>query len=154
MLANAEFIKKVSSLEKQSDDAKKYLRAEAAQQNGFENLPGELTLTRIPSSPFPPCARTNAHPASFRPLPSATHPLHSTPPVFIGALLAGNLAHLAPSTLNAFAAFYLASRVAYNLLYINVTNQALSFLRSASFLAGVVSLMTLFVKSGNALNKF
>lgn len=97
-------------------------------------------------------------PSPLRIPPSRAAPLTLPPPrpaaVFIGAVLAGNLAHLTPSTLNAFVGFYLASRVAYNLFYIHVTSRALSFLRSASFLAGVVSLMVVFVKSGNAVNKF
>ena len=64
------------------------------------------------------------------------------------------MAHLPASTLNAFVGFYLTARVLYNLFYINVTSKGLSFLRSLSFLASVVSLMTIFVKSGNALNGF
>ena len=75
-------------------------------------------------------------------------------PVFIGAVLAGNVARLPYSTLNAFALFYLTTRVVYNAAYINVTSRKWSFLRSGAWFAGAVSMVTVYIKSGNALNKF
>lgn len=88
-----------------------YQRAEAAQQNGFENLG-----------------------------------------LYAAAIVAANAAHLPASTVNNASAIYLASRVVYNLLYINTENLAISNLRSVTFLVGIATCMTLFVKSGNALN--
>lgn len=60
------------------------VRAEGAQQNGFENIG-----------------------------------------LFAAAVVAGNMARLDNWTLNALTGGYLASRVAYNLLYINNTTDAL-----------------------------
>ncbi|EMF10590.1 uncharacterized protein SEPMUDRAFT_49896 [Sphaerulina musiva SO2202] len=86
------------------------VRAEGAQQNGFENIG-----------------------------------------LFAAAVVAGNMARLDNWTLNALTGGYLASRVAYNLLYINNTTDALANARSVSFLTGVGLIWTLFIKSGNVL---
>lgn len=89
----------------------RYQRAEAAQQNGFDNLP-----------------------------------------FFAAAVLAGQVARLPSSTLNTASFFYLATRVVYNLLYINTEQLSASNARSVVYLAGIFTCFTLFVKSGNALN--
>lgn len=88
-----------------------YQRAEAAQQNGFENLG-----------------------------------------LFAAAIVAGNIAKLPASTLNTSAIVYLVGRIVYNLLYINTESLKLSNARTVVFLSGIGTIMTLFVKSGNALN--
>ncbi|KAK6909838.1 hypothetical protein L486_00512 [Kwoniella mangroviensis CBS 10435] len=88
----------------------KYLRAEAAQQNGLQNLP-----------------------------------------LFAAAILAGNFARLSPSILNTTAAVYLLSRVVYSFIYINNTSELSANLRSATFLTGVATWMSLFVRAGNKL---
>ncbi|KAF3048517.1 hypothetical protein E8E11_005482 [Didymella keratinophila] len=88
----------------------KIIRAEGAQQNGFENLG-----------------------------------------LFAAAVVIGNVAKLPNETLNALSVGYLASRVAYNALYIGGTTDTLSNLRSVSFLTGVGIIFTFFIKSGNAL---
>ncbi|KAF1363320.1 hypothetical protein EJ07DRAFT_163193 [Lizonia empirigonia] len=86
------------------------IRAEGAQQNGFENLG-----------------------------------------LFAAAVVIGNVAKLDNSTLNTLSAAYLASRVAYNGLYIAGTTDMMSNLRSVSFLTGVGIIWTFFIKSGNVL---
>ncbi|KAF1930021.1 uncharacterized protein M421DRAFT_419051 [Didymella exigua CBS 183.55] len=88
----------------------KIVRAEGAQQNGFENLG-----------------------------------------LFAAAVVIGNVAKLPNETLNTLSAAYLASRVAYNALYVAGTTDMLSNLRSVSFLTGVSIIFTFFIKSGNVL---
>ncbi len=123
---------------------------EVAQQNGFENLPGQ-SPARLPAVSPAWGDEPLVEPALLKLTPVPPSP---RPAVFIGAVVAGNQAGLPVSTLNTFVGFYLGARVLYNLFYINITSKGLSFLRSLSFLASVVSMMTVFVKSGNALNKF
>ena len=86
------------------------VRAEGAQQNGFENIG-----------------------------------------LFAAAVVIGNVAKLDNWTLNALSAGYLASRVAYNALYITGTTDAAANGRSVVFLTGVCIIWTFFIKSGNAL---
>ncbi|WVW84216.1 hypothetical protein I302_106246 [Kwoniella bestiolae CBS 10118] len=88
----------------------KFLRAEAAQENAFQNLP-----------------------------------------LFAAAILAGNFAKLSPSTLNTTAAVYIVSRIAYTLVYINNTTAFAANLRSVTFLTGIATWMSLFVRAGNKL---
>ncbi|WWC89062.1 uncharacterized protein L201_003980 [Kwoniella dendrophila CBS 6074] len=88
----------------------KFLRAEAAQENGLQNLP-----------------------------------------LFIGAILVGNFARLPNSVLNNTAAFYLVTRLVYSFLYINNTSLFAANLRSATFLTGVATWMSLFIRAGNKL---
>ncbi|KAJ4336776.1 hypothetical protein N0V87_005169 [Didymella glomerata] len=88
----------------------KIVRAEGAQQNGFENLG-----------------------------------------LFAAAVVIGNVAKLPNETLNTLSVAYLASRVAYNALYVGGTTDMLSNLRSVSFLTGVGIIFTFFIKSGNVL---
>ncbi|WVQ99668.1 hypothetical protein IAU59_006807 [Kwoniella sp. CBS 9459] len=86
-----------------------YERAEAAQSNGFENLP-----------------------------------------LFAAAIVAGNAARLPTSTLNTAAAVYLASRIVYNVIYLTASNKFTANLRSVTYLTGIATVMTLFVKAGNS----
>lgn len=66
-------------------------------------------------------------------------------------MVIGNVAKLPNETLNTLAAAYLASRVAYNALYIGGTTDMMSNLRSVSFLTGVGIIFAFFIKSGNAM---
>ncbi|WWC69946.1 uncharacterized protein I206_103890 [Kwoniella pini CBS 10737] len=88
----------------------KFIRAEAAQENAFQNLP-----------------------------------------LFAAAVLAGNFARLSPSVLNTTSALYLFFRVAYTIVYINNTSPFLANFRSVTFLAGVATWMSLFIRAGNKL---
>ena len=83
------------------------MRAQGAQQNGFENVG-----------------------------------------LFAAAVVAGNLAHLDPTWLNALSVGYVLSRMGYNLIYINNTTAALATTRTVVFIAGQSMLMTLFVMAG------
>ncbi|KAJ4397800.1 hypothetical protein N0V93_002037 [Gnomoniopsis smithogilvyi] len=86
------------------------IRAEGAQQNGFENVG-----------------------------------------LFAAAVVAANIAKVDNWTLNALSGGYLASRVLYNLVYINNETDSMAGARSAAFLSGIGMIFTLFIKSGNAL---
>lgn len=86
------------------------LRAEGAQQNGFENLG-----------------------------------------LYAAAIVAGNAANLPPSTLSSFSLFYVASRAAYDVLYINNRQIWMANLRGVVFFGGVGACLGLFIKSGNVL---
>ncbi|KAK8864648.1 hypothetical protein IAR55_001898 [Kwoniella newhampshirensis] len=72
-------------------------------------------------------------------------------PLYAAAIIAGNLARLSPSTLNTAAGVYLASRVAYNVIYTTNTSKFMGNVRTATFLTGVFTCFTLFVKAGNKL---
>ncbi|KAF2643029.1 hypothetical protein P280DRAFT_421509 [Massarina eburnea CBS 473.64] len=72
-------------------------------------------------------------------------------PLFIGAMLAGNLAGLSTETMNFAAGGFLLSRVVYTLLYINVTRQKYSYLRSLVWWIGSVLWIRIYWKAGNAL---
>ncbi|KAI0149308.1 hypothetical protein BJ166DRAFT_596273 [Pestalotiopsis sp. NC0098] len=70
-------------------------------------------------------------------------------PMFAAAVTAGNAAGLSPEALNYLSLGYLASRVAYTWVYIYLLdNPKLAYWRTHAWTAGVVSLMTLFVKAG------
>jgi uncharacterized MAPEG superfamily protein len=66
---------------------------------------------------------------------------------------AGNLAGLPVSTLNTLAAAYIASRIAFNLAYIFISDSTTSLVRSAIYLGGIGINMSLFIKAGNLLSK-
>lgn len=72
-------------------------------------------------------------------------------PLFASAVVAGNLAGLSSQTLNVLSGGYLASRVLFNLIYINGTTQTAASARSLTYLAGMGMVFTLFIKAGNAL---
>ncbi|MCJ1477289.1 hypothetical protein MMC13_005960 [Lambiella insularis] len=86
------------------------IRAEGAQQNGFENLG-----------------------------------------LFAAAVVAGNVAGLDNWWLNALSGGYLASRVAYNVVYVNNETRAGASSRTGLFFIGVGMCMALFVMAGNNL---
>ncbi|KAM3417022.1 hypothetical protein BST61_g8605 [Cercospora zeina] len=98
------------SIDKATKD--RIVRAEGAQQNGFENLG-----------------------------------------LFAAAVVAGNVVGLDNSTMNALSGAYLLSRVAYNLIYINNTTNAMANARSVAFLSGIGIIFTLFIKAGNVLRE-
>ena len=71
--------------------------------------------------------------------------------LFAAAVVAGNVAGLSNGTLNALSGGYLASRVVYNLVYINNESNAVANVRTGVFFSGIIMIMTLFVKAGNAV---
>lgn len=86
------------------------IRAEGAQQNGFENIG-----------------------------------------LYAAAVVAGNIAGLDNRTLNLLSGGYVASRILYNVIYINNSTETAANARTGVFLAGVGIIFTLFIKSGNVL---
>ncbi|UZJ53170.1 hypothetical protein CBS101457_002490 [Exobasidium rhododendri] len=105
------YVAEIQKKEKKSETDKMFIRAEACQQNGFENLP-----------------------------------------FFAAAILAATFAKLPNHEVNKLAGAYLASRVAYTILYVFNSSEAISNLRSVAFLVGVGINWTLFIKAGLALN--
>ncbi|KAI1813890.1 hypothetical protein GGS20DRAFT_551029 [Poronia punctata] len=72
--------------------------------------------------------------------------------LFIGAVLAANYAGVPVETVNKLAFSYLASRVAFNVIYIFLQNsRKFAPLRSVAWAAGMVTWVTLYVKAGNRL---
>jgi uncharacterized MAPEG superfamily protein len=90
-------------------------------------------------------------------------------PLFIGAVLAGNVAGLdncehfhclrrwkvealirLPATMNAVSGSYLALRVLYTVLYMKCTRQETSKLRSLTWVVSIILLTGLYFKAGNA----
>lgn len=69
-------------------------------------------------------------------------------PLFIGAVLAGNIAKLDNSV---FVVGYLLSRVAYTLAYINISNPKISYFRSIFWNVGAMWCLWVFIKSGLAM---
>ncbi|KAL2044965.1 hypothetical protein N7G274_002740 [Stereocaulon virgatum] len=72
-------------------------------------------------------------------------------PLFAAAVVAGNMAHLSPSYLNALSMGYVASRMLYTVIYVNNVNNTVAQGRSVVFLAGVGICMALFVGAGRVL---
>ena len=70
---------------------------------------------------------------------------------YAAAVVAGNLAGLSSETMNWLTGGYIASRVLYNYAYLAGTTEALGHARTGLWLVGVGHILTLFVKSGNAL---
>jgi uncharacterized MAPEG superfamily protein len=70
--------------------------------------------------------------------------------------IAGNLARMPASQLNAFAAKYLVLRVVYTLLYINTSSAStrLSYLRSAIWFGTTGLCMWILIGAGDALTAF
>ncbi|BFZ56292.1 hypothetical protein PYCC9005_003337 [Savitreella phatthalungensis] len=73
-------------------------------------------------------------------------------PLFAAAVGIASVARVPASTVNTCAGLYLASRVVFNLLYINTTDIKKSGLRSLTWLFGIINLLTLFVKAGQQVN--
>ncbi|KAG0652628.1 hypothetical protein D0Z07_0122 [Hyphodiscus hymeniophilus] len=69
-------------------------------------------------------------------------------PVFVGAILAGTIAKLNPSTLNSFVVAYLLSRVAYTYVYVSVTSHRYSYFRTAIWLVGATMCLTTYTVAG------
>lgn len=69
-------------------------------------------------------------------------------PLFIGTIALGNLAKLDASTLNAFAATYLALRLVYTLLYINTTNIKRSYYRTLTWGVSTLLAFGVIIKAG------
>ncbi|KAI5474988.1 hypothetical protein MNV49_002111 [Pseudohyphozyma bogoriensis] len=74
-------------------------------------------------------------------------------PVYCAAVVAGNVSGLGAGVLNKLALAYVISRVAYNYIYIRVTKENVSPLRSLAFNISAGICWTLFIKSGNAVNR-
>ena len=72
-------------------------------------------------------------------------------PVFVGAVLAGNIANLSSLTLNAFVLAYLCLRIIYTLIYINVGSHRFSFFRTAVWFVSTLMCMGIFIIGGIAL---
>ncbi|EIW65917.1 hypothetical protein TREMEDRAFT_74881 [Tremella mesenterica DSM 1558] len=75
-------------------------------------------------------------------------------PLFAAAIVAGNVARLPVDTLNAAAALYLVSRIAYSVLYVKGTNLLGGLSRTTAWLTASFTCLTLFVKAGNKLYGF
>jgi len=86
------------------------MRAEAAQQNGFENVG-----------------------------------------LFAAAVVAGNVAGVDNWWLNTLSGVYVASRVLYNVVYINNETEGLAKVRTGVFLSGVFVIFQLFTMAGNRM---
>jgi len=71
--------------------------------------------------------------------------------LFVGAVLAGNIAKLDSFTLNAFVVTYLCLRVVYTFIYINVSSHRYSFYRTAIWLVSTLMCLGIFVAGGFAL---
>lgn len=72
-------------------------------------------------------------------------------PVFVGAILAGNLARLGKGEMNAFVATYLGLRVLYTAIYVGGTSQKGSLVRTTVWFANLLLAMGVFVRAGMAM---
>ncbi|OCK83812.1 hypothetical protein K432DRAFT_401731 [Lepidopterella palustris CBS 459.81] len=72
-------------------------------------------------------------------------------PLFIGAVILGNMANLDSSTLNTVVGSYLVLRVVYTALYIYVTKIKYSYARTGTWFASTSLLLYLIIKAGNKL---
>ncbi|KAF2791135.1 hypothetical protein K505DRAFT_377019 [Melanomma pulvis-pyrius CBS 109.77] len=72
-------------------------------------------------------------------------------PLFIGAVIVGNMAKLPTSTLNTAVGTYLGLRAMYIGLYLNITSRKFALLRSINWAISIGVLFTVFVKAGNKL---
>ncbi|CAL1701240.1 unnamed protein product [Somion occarium] len=72
-------------------------------------------------------------------------------PLWIGAVLAANLAGLDDVFLNAASASFIALRVLYNYICMNRRNGKQASLRSATWLASTVIPVVLFIRAANKL---
>ncbi|KAI1640223.1 hypothetical protein F4809DRAFT_591966 [Biscogniauxia mediterranea] len=75
-----------------------------------------------------------------------------TLPLFLGSVLAANVAGVPARTINLLAAAYLVSRVAYTIVYVWLQeNRKFVPIRSLAWTVGVACWTTLFVKAGNKM---
>jgi uncharacterized MAPEG superfamily protein len=73
-------------------------------------------------------------------------------PIFIGAVLAGNVAGLGEAEMNAFVVSYLALRVVYTGIYARGTSQKGSFVRTVVWFTNLILAMGVFVRAGVKMN--
>lgn len=109
------------------------IRAEGAQQNGFENV-GLFAAAVVAANSM---GFLHYHCLFIVRRTRANH----------GSLVA----KVDNWTLNALSGGYLVSRLVYNLIYVNNESESLANARTATFLSGIGMIFTLFIKSGNAL---
>jgi uncharacterized MAPEG superfamily protein len=69
---------------------------------------------------------------------------------FSAAIVAANVARLPAEELNSLAGLYLATRLAFSVLYIGTENEVLSYLRSGAYVSGVGVIFTMFIRAGRA----
>ncbi|KZP18664.1 hypothetical protein FIBSPDRAFT_863457 [Athelia psychrophila] len=74
-------------------------------------------------------------------------------PVFVGAVLAANFVGVPVETLNTLSAAYVASRVLYNIVYVNVTSKKYVLVRTLFYNIGAGIALTLYGKAFYAMNK-
>jgi uncharacterized MAPEG superfamily protein len=72
-------------------------------------------------------------------------------PIFVGAILAGNYAQLDTRTLNLFVTVFLFARVLYTIVYISISSNRYSFIRSTIWFLSTSMCMGIFIKAGLAL---
>lgn len=71
--------------------------------------------------------------------------------IFAAAVVAGNVANVDNWWLNTLSMGYLASRVVYNLIYLNNESERAGHTRSVVFVSGIGMIFTLFIKAGNKM---
>ncbi|GAA5884486.1 hypothetical protein JCM16303_005104 [Sporobolomyces ruberrimus] len=84
---------------------------------------------------------------------AATSNTYETLPLFACAVLAGAVARLPIEAQHKFAVSYVAIRAVYSLLYVNVTSNKASGLRSVVWLTGIVSIFNQFIQAGKSFNQ-
>ncbi|KAF2132410.1 hypothetical protein P153DRAFT_355018 [Dothidotthia symphoricarpi CBS 119687] len=72
-------------------------------------------------------------------------------PLFIGAVLAGNMAGLSASTMNLSLGAYLGLRVLYTVLYVNTTRNKTASLRSLVWAVQTLILFGVYITAGNKM---
>ena len=72
--------------------------------------------------------------------------------MYAGGVIAANMANLDAYTLNALTLSYLASRLAYNFIYIRLQdNRSFAPLRSVAWGAGICLIFTLYIMAGMSM---
>ncbi|KAF2000666.1 hypothetical protein P154DRAFT_575721 [Amniculicola lignicola CBS 123094] len=72
-------------------------------------------------------------------------------PLYVGAIVLGNVARLDALTMNVATGLYLGLRVVYVALYVNTVNRRLSYLRTLNWVASTAILFTVIIKAGNKM---
>ncbi|WWC61921.1 uncharacterized protein I303_104507 [Kwoniella dejecticola CBS 10117] len=78
---------------------------------------------------------------------AANNNTHVNLPLFAAGLAAANASHVDSASLHLYSAGFLLSRVAYNLSYILIEDEAKSWLRSIFYWTGVGSCFALYIKA-------
>jgi uncharacterized MAPEG superfamily protein len=73
-------------------------------------------------------------------------------PLFAAAMIAGNVAGVSTKEMNVLGAEYLGVRLLYNVLYMAVRNEPMSYLRSGVYVWSVGIPIYLLIKAGGKLN--